>query len=110
MISCAPFGDRLVQHQPALLVGDAATPLHQLDHLIRRCEVQLPRKGSQKPARRRPKQMLSGCFSGCLTCSFVPHDTTLCYLGMSVTCSLNYCYSAQCISVPLHAKVQATPF
>src|ERR1035441_6769926 len=38
--------DSLVQHQPALLIGDPATTLYELDHLIRGCEVKLPGQGS----------------------------------------------------------------
>jgi hypothetical protein len=35
----------LLQHEPALLVGDAAAPLHELDDLVGRSELQLPRQG-----------------------------------------------------------------
>ena len=42
----ATGGDRLVQHEPALLICKAAAPLYQLDHLGRGREVQLPGKGS----------------------------------------------------------------
>ena len=32
--------DSLVQHQPALLIGDPTAPLYKLDNLVRRLEVQ----------------------------------------------------------------------
>jgi hypothetical protein len=38
----AAGGDRLVKHQPALLIRDSAAPFHEFDHLIRGREVQLP--------------------------------------------------------------------
>ena len=44
--AAAAGGDRLVQHQPLLPICNPTAPLHQLDHLIRRREVQLPGQSS----------------------------------------------------------------
>ena len=36
----------LIQHQPTLLVRDPAATLYELDHIVGRCEAQLPGQGS----------------------------------------------------------------
>ena len=40
--STSPLHDRLIQHQPALLICNPAATLHELDHLGHGYEVQLP--------------------------------------------------------------------
>lgn len=43
--AAAAGGDGLLQHQPALLIGDPTASFHELDHLVRRLEVQFAGQG-----------------------------------------------------------------